>query len=105
VSIEIAVQLSSICRSKASHQVEAAHPDSSSCKDRHGAYRGRRPVRSLWLAKRANPSGELCLSEKESRAFWKPGPEDWREWILHVSDGDGEEIFEMPFSSLLGRPH
>ncbi len=34
-----------------------------------------------------------------------PGLEDWRDWILHVSDGDGEEIFEMPFSSLLGRPH
>ena len=39
------------------------------------------------------------------RFISRPGPEDWREWILHVSDGDGEEIFEMPFSSLLGRPH
>ncbi len=39
------------------------------------------------------------------RFISRPGPEDWREWVLHVSDGDGEEIFEMPFSSLVGRPH
>jgi hypothetical protein len=34
-----------------------------------------------------------------------PGPEDWRQWILHVSDRDGEEIFALPFSSLLGKLH
>ena len=34
-----------------------------------------------------------------------PGPEDWRDWILHVNDGNGEEIFVMPFSSLIGRPN
>ena len=34
-----------------------------------------------------------------------PGPEDWRDWMLHVSDPSGEEIFTMPFSLLLGRPH
>lgn len=34
-----------------------------------------------------------------------PGPEDWREWILHVSDEEGEEIFDVPFSSVLGRSH
>ncbi len=28
-----------------------------------------------------------------------PGREDWREWILHVSDEDGEEIFLVPFAS------
>jgi hypothetical protein len=30
-----------------------------------------------------------------------PGREDWRDWILHVSDEDGEEIFLVPFSSML----
>jgi hypothetical protein len=39
------------------------------------------------------------------RFISRPDPEDWRKWILHVSDADGEEIFAMPFSSLLGRPH
>ena len=35
----------------------------------------------------------------------QPGPQDWRDWVLHASDRDGEEIFVMPFASVLGRPH
>jgi len=31
--------------------------------------------------------------------------EDWRGWVLHVSDESGEEIFNLPFDSLLGKPH
>ncbi len=34
-----------------------------------------------------------------------PTLEDWREWTLHVSDVDGREIFSLPFSSVLGKPH
>jgi hypothetical protein len=34
-----------------------------------------------------------------------PVLEDWRGWVLHVSDRDGEEIFNVPFASLLGKPH
>ena len=34
-----------------------------------------------------------------------PGPQDWRSWTLTVSDKDGDELFLVPFSSLLGRPH
>lgn len=34
-----------------------------------------------------------------------PGPEDWRGWILHACDDLGEEIFVLPFASLLGKPH
>jgi len=30
---------------------------------------------------------------------------DWRGWVLHVSDKDGEEIFTVPFASLLGKAH
>ena len=33
------------------------------------------------------------------------GPDDWRSWTLHAIDEDGEEIFLMPFSCMLGRPH
>jgi uncharacterized protein DUF6894 len=33
------------------------------------------------------------------------GLDDWRAWTLHVSDEDGEEIFLMPFSYVLGRLH
>jgi hypothetical protein len=34
-----------------------------------------------------------------------PSEEDWRGWVLHVSDGDGEEIFSLPFASMIGKPH
>jgi hypothetical protein len=34
-----------------------------------------------------------------------PGPQDWREWVLHVADADGEEILVMPFAALIGRSH
>lgn len=34
-----------------------------------------------------------------------PGPEDWRAWVLHVSDDLGEEILAVPFSSVVGRLH
>ena len=34
-----------------------------------------------------------------------PGTEDWRGWVLHVSDDLGEEIFEVPFASVVGRLH
>ena len=33
------------------------------------------------------------------------GPEDWRDWTLHVSDDLNDEIFALPFSSMLGKPH
>jgi hypothetical protein len=31
--------------------------------------------------------------------------EDWRDWVLHVSDDQGEELFVVPFVFVLGRPH
>jgi uncharacterized protein DUF6894 len=34
-----------------------------------------------------------------------PGPEDWRSWILHVSDDLGDEVLTVPFDSLVGRLH
>jgi hypothetical protein len=34
-----------------------------------------------------------------------PSAEDWRDWVLHVSDDIGVEIFCLPFASLLGKPH
>jgi hypothetical protein len=34
-----------------------------------------------------------------------PGAEDWRDWVLHVSGDDGEAIFDLPFTSMLGKPH
>jgi hypothetical protein len=34
-----------------------------------------------------------------------PNLRDWRSCCLSVSDDLGEEIFEIPFSSLIGKPH
>jgi hypothetical protein len=34
-----------------------------------------------------------------------PTLEDWRDWVLHVSDEAGEEIFVLPFVSVLGKAH
>ena len=31
--------------------------------------------------------------------------EDWREWILHVSDDQGDELFVVPFVFVIGKPH
>ena len=31
--------------------------------------------------------------------------EDWRDWVVHVSDDFDDEIFVLPFSSVLGKPH
>jgi hypothetical protein len=39
------------------------------------------------------------------RLISAPSLEDWRNWILHVSNEFGEELFAIPFSSFLGKPH
>jgi hypothetical protein len=31
--------------------------------------------------------------------------EDWRGWVLHVTDDDGEHLFDLPFQSMLGKLH
>jgi hypothetical protein len=33
------------------------------------------------------------------------GPEDWRDWSVHVRDDEGEELMQVPFSTVLGKPH
>ena len=31
--------------------------------------------------------------------------QDWRDWVLHVSDDQGDELFIVPFTFVLGKPH
>jgi hypothetical protein len=31
--------------------------------------------------------------------------EDWRDWVLHVSDDQGDELFAVPLTFVLGKPH
>ncbi|MGY3534481.1 DUF6894 family protein [Bradyrhizobium sp. USDA 4452] len=35
----------------------------------------------------------------------KRSSEDWRGWVLHVCDDLGDDVFVMPFSVVLGKPH
>lgn len=35
----------------------------------------------------------------------EPSAEDWRGWTMHVADEMGEEIFALPFTFVLGKPH
>lgn len=35
----------------------------------------------------------------------EPGPEDWRDWMLHISDDLGEELFSLTFKSVMGCVH
>lgn len=34
-----------------------------------------------------------------------PSTEDWRDWVLHATDELGDELFAVPFASVLGRLH
>jgi uncharacterized protein DUF6894 len=33
------------------------------------------------------------------------GLEAWRDWVLHVSDDKGDELFVVPFTFVLGKPN
>ena len=30
---------------------------------------------------------------------------DWRDWLMHVTDEEDEDVFVLPFADMLGRPH
>ena len=58
--------------------------------------------------------GALVSDLTEARAYAEqvvrlliatPSQEDWRSWVLYVSDDLGEVILVVPFASLLGKPH
>ncbi|MGY3578822.1 DUF6894 family protein [Bradyrhizobium sp. USDA 4504] len=31
--------------------------------------------------------------------------EDWRDWVVHVSDDQGDELFVVPFTLIIGKSH
>ena len=33
------------------------------------------------------------------------GAEDWRDWVVHVSDNSDDELFVLPFAFVLGKAH
>jgi len=45
-------------------------------------------------------------AERLVRAYvMTPSAEDWRNWVLHVTDDLGDEIFDLPFATVLGALH
>ncbi|QOZ34677.1 hypothetical protein [Bradyrhizobium sp. CCBAU 53421] len=45
-------------------------------------------------------------AEQLARSFvMTPSAEDWRNWAVHVTDDIGTEIFELPFTAILGELH
>jgi len=52
------------------------------------------------LAEARDHATRLVHSLTNERSF-----EDWRDWVLHVSDDQGDELFVVPFAFVLGKSH
>jgi len=64
----------------------------------------------VWVDRRGAAVGNLTEAHEQAALVVRsllmaPSAEDWRDCVLHVSDELGEEIFAMPFASVLGKPH
>lgn len=64
----------------------------------------------VWVDRRGAILGDLAEAKDYAALVVRslimaPSTEDWRGWVLHVSDDLDEEIFSVPFASLLGKPH
>jgi hypothetical protein len=64
----------------------------------------------VWIDRCGTAIGDLAEAEDHAALVMRslimePGEEDWRGWVLHVSDELGEVIFAVPFAGVLGRPH
>jgi hypothetical protein len=70
------------------------------CSNTHGALLDRRGAAVDDLAA-AREHAALVMRSMISA----PSMEDWRGWVLHVSDDLGDEILVLPFASMLGKPH
>jgi hypothetical protein len=64
----------------------------------------------IWFDRRLPPDGNLTDAMEQAAGVVRalvmaPSGEDWRGWTLHASDDLGEELFAMPFASVLGKSH
>jgi Domain of unknown function (DUF6894) len=64
----------------------------------------------VWIDRRIAPVTDLTDAMQQATRVVRalvmaPSFEDWRGWTLHASDDFGEEIFAMPFASVLGKAH
>jgi hypothetical protein len=64
----------------------------------------------IWIDRRLPPASSLTEAMEQASKVVRslvmaPSGEDWRCWTLHASDDFGDEIFAMPFASVLGKSH
>jgi hypothetical protein len=64
----------------------------------------------VWVECRGAAFGNLAETREQAALVVRsllmaPSAEDWRGWVLHVTDDLGEEISAMSFASVLGKPH
>jgi hypothetical protein len=64
----------------------------------------------VWIDRRLAPASNLTEAMEQAAGVVRslvmaPCNEDWRGWTLHASDDFGDEIFAVPFTSVLGRSH
>lgn len=52
------------------------------------------------LAEARDRATQLVQSLAKTRSL-----KDWRDWVLHVSDELGDELFVVPFTFVLGNPN
>jgi hypothetical protein len=64
----------------------------------------------IWVDQRGAAIDDLTEAHEQAAVtirslLMAPSAEDWRGWVLHVSDELGEEIFAVSFASVLGKLH
>jgi hypothetical protein len=67
-------------------------------------------TQGVFIDRKGSAIGDLAEAREHAdflvrSLIMAPSAEDWRGWVLHISDDEGEEIFALPFTSLLGKPH
>jgi len=64
----------------------------------------------VWIDRRLTAVSNLSEAMEQATRVVRslvmaPSSEDWRNWTLHASDDFGDEVFAMPFASVLGKAH
>jgi hypothetical protein len=64
----------------------------------------------VWIDRRLAAVSDLSEAMAQATSVVRsmvmaPSSEDWRSWTLHASDDFGNEVFAMPFVSVLGKAH
>ena len=64
----------------------------------------------VWIDRRLAAVNDLTEAMQKADGVVRslvmaPSDEDWRGWTLHASDDFGNEVFAVPFTSVLGKSH